>query len=58
MRVNSCPCCGNPLLRHARKGGLYWFCTSCWQEHPYLTTAESVPTPAKISKTKPVITVV
>jgi hypothetical protein len=32
MRLNSCPCCGNALLRHARRNGVYWFCTSCHQE--------------------------
>ncbi|HAA30348.1 MAG TPA: hypothetical protein DCE56_25020 [Cyanobacteria bacterium UBA8553] len=32
MRVHSCPCCGSPLLRHARSKGVYWFCTSCHQE--------------------------
>ncbi len=32
MGVNSCPCCGSALLRHARRKGIYWFCTSCHQE--------------------------
>lgn len=32
MRVNNCPCCGDALLRHARRKGVYWFCTSCRQE--------------------------
>ncbi|HEY9727842.1 MAG TPA: hypothetical protein V6D50_15440 [Chroococcales cyanobacterium] len=32
MRVTSCPCCGNALLRHARRNGVYWYCTSCHQE--------------------------
>jgi len=32
MRLNTCPCCGNSLLRHARQQGIYWFCTSCRQE--------------------------
>lgn len=32
MLVNTCPCCGNVLLRHARRKGLYWYCTSCHQE--------------------------
>lgn len=36
MRTNSCPCCGSLLLRHARQGGVYWFCKSCWQEVPLL----------------------
>ncbi len=29
MLLNTCPCCGNSLLRHARQQGIYWFCTSC-----------------------------
>ncbi|MBE9197999.1 MULTISPECIES: hypothetical protein [unclassified Nodularia (in: cyanobacteria)] len=36
-RVNTCPCCGGSLLRHARHGELYWFCQSCRQEVPLLT---------------------
>lgn len=36
MGTNSCPCCGSSLLRHARQSGVYWFCTSCWQEVPLL----------------------
>lgn len=36
MGRNYCPCCGNSLLRHARQGGLYWFCTSCHQDMPIL----------------------
>jgi ribosomal protein L37AE/L43A len=32
MRLNTCPCCGSSLLRHARQRGIYWFCTSCRQE--------------------------
>ncbi len=32
MLLNTCPCCGNLLLRHARQGGVYWFCTNCRQE--------------------------
>jgi ribosomal protein L37AE/L43A len=31
-----CPCCSEPLLRHARHGRIYWFCTHCWQEMPDL----------------------
>ncbi|WP_347275937.1 hypothetical protein [Coleofasciculus sp. FACHB-129] len=30
--MNTCHCCGSPLLRHARQNGVYWFCTSCRQE--------------------------
>lgn len=40
MRTNSCPCCGSPLLRHARQGGVYWFCKSCWQEVPLLAVSQ------------------
>ncbi|WP_251960057.1 hypothetical protein [Nostoc commune] len=36
-RANTCPCCGGSLLRHARHGGLYWFCLSCRLEVPLLT---------------------
>ena len=32
MLVNTCPCCGSLLLRHARRQGVYWYCTSCHQE--------------------------
>ncbi len=42
MRVHSCPCCGSALLRHARRKGVYWFCTSCHQEMMPLT-AEQLP---------------
>ena len=40
MRINTCPCCGGSLLRHARQGGLYWFCTSCRQDMPILLTGK------------------
>ncbi|MBW4468552.1 MAG: hypothetical protein KME07_24260 [Pegethrix bostrychoides GSE-TBD4-15B] len=33
---NPCPCCSEPLLRHARHGSIYWFCPHCWQEMPNL----------------------
>jgi predicted amidophosphoribosyltransferase len=33
---NLCPCCSEPLLRHARHGSVYWFCSHCWQEMPNL----------------------
>lgn len=32
--MNTCPCCSEVLLRHARHGGIYWFCPHCWQEMP------------------------
>ncbi len=34
MIRNKCPYCRDVLLRHARHRGVYWFCTSCWQEIP------------------------
>lgn len=40
LRNNACPCCGSSLLRHARQGGIYWFCTSCWQEVPLLAVGQ------------------
>lgn len=40
MHTNSCPCCGSPLLRHARYSGVYWFCTSCWQEVPLVAVSK------------------
>lgn len=40
MRVNTCPCCGSVLLRHARREGVYWFCTSCHQEMMPLLTGQ------------------
>jgi hypothetical protein len=33
-RINTCLCCSGPLLRHARHGGVYWFCSHCRQEVP------------------------
>jgi ribosomal protein L37AE/L43A len=35
---NPCPCCSEPLLRHARRGGVYWFCPHCHQEMPNLSS--------------------
>lgn len=32
--MNTCPCCSEVLLRHARHSGVYWFCPHCWQEMP------------------------
>jgi hypothetical protein len=37
--LNECPCCSEPLLRHARHGGVYWFCPHCRQEMPNLLSA-------------------
>ncbi|MFB2839801.1 MULTISPECIES: hypothetical protein [Floridanema] len=37
-RSNSCPFCGSSLLRHIRHQGIYWFCSSCHQEVPSLTS--------------------
>lgn len=36
--MNSCPCCSNQLLRHARQNRVYWFCSHCWQEMPDLSS--------------------
>lgn len=43
IQTNSCPCCSSPLLRHARQSGVYWFCTSCWQEVPILSVSKMPP---------------
>ena len=33
METKSCPCCSSyPLLRHARRNQLFWYCPSCRQE--------------------------
>jgi hypothetical protein len=32
--MDTCPCCGDALLRHVDHGNLYWFCRSCWAEMP------------------------
>jgi ribosomal protein L37AE/L43A len=40
MLVNTCPCCGSVLLRHARRKGVYWYCTSCHQEMMPLLTGQ------------------
>ncbi len=32
--MNTCPCCSEVLLRHARHNQIYWFCPHCWQEMP------------------------
>ncbi|MFP4099293.1 hypothetical protein [Coleofasciculus sp.] len=34
MCINSCPFCGSRLLRHARRGEVYWLCTCCRQKFP------------------------
>ena len=39
VAMNTCPCCSNQLLRHARRGGVYWFCSRCWQEMPVFSEA-------------------
>jgi ribosomal protein L37AE/L43A len=35
--MNTCPCCSEILLRHARQGNIYWFCSHCRQEMPALS---------------------
>lgn len=54
MRTNNCPCCGSSLLRHARQGGVYWFCTSCWQEVPILTISK-MPRPEGATVRSPLV---
>ncbi|MBW4663141.1 MAG: hypothetical protein KME01_02915 [Chroococcus sp. CMT-3BRIN-NPC107] len=48
---NSCPCCASPLLRHVRHRGVYWFCTSCWQEVPLLAVSKIPSTPKEPATT-------
>lgn len=40
--MSQCPCCSEPLLRHFRHGGVYWFCTHCWQEMPTLEAQKAL----------------
>ena len=54
MRTNSCPCCGSSLLRHARPGGLYWFCTSCWLEVPLLTMDQKPRPESSVEAERPI----
>ncbi len=49
MGVNSCPCCGDRLLRHARRRGIYWFCPSCHQEMMPLI-GEQIPSHLNVSQ--------
>lgn len=49
IRTTSCPCCGSALLRHARQSGVYWFCTSCWQEVPLLAVSQ-MPRPEALTR--------
>lgn len=30
--MSRCLCCQGSLLRHIRRGGVYWYCSSCRQE--------------------------
>jgi hypothetical protein len=34
--MKQCPCCSQLMVRCIRKDGVYWFCSSCWQEMPDL----------------------
>ena len=43
--LNACPCCSEPLLKHARHGHIYWFCSHCRQEMPNLSSVFSEPQP-------------
>jgi len=49
---SECFCCANPLLRHIRHGDVYWFCGTCYQEMPNLSTDLSPLTSAKRSLEK------
>lgn len=40
--THTCPCCGGALVRHIRHRELYWFCLSCRQEVPLLTSTMSL----------------
>ncbi|MGJ3246049.1 MAG: hypothetical protein ACFE0I_08250 [Elainellaceae cyanobacterium] len=37
--MNTCPCCSEQLLRHARHSTIYWFCPHCRQEMPNFSAA-------------------
>ena len=50
MGVKTCLCCGHPLLRHVRRQGVYWFCTTCHQEMIPLTPGQP---PIPIDSLKP-----
>ncbi len=36
--MTNCPYCSDRLLRHIRGHESYWFCRTCWQETPMLST--------------------
>jgi hypothetical protein len=53
--MNTCPCCSEQLLRHARHNGVYWFCPRCWQEMPNFSAAlgsdrQSSKSPARLKR--------
>lgn len=54
MLTNSCPCCGSALLRHVRKAGVYWFCTSCWQEVPLLAVSQKCSQDILAARSRPI----
>ncbi len=54
MQTNSCPCCDSPLLRHFRQGGVYWFCTSCWQEVPLFAVGQTARAEVSAVRERPV----
>ncbi len=39
--MNTCPCCSDSMLRHIRQKEIYWYCLSCHQEMPNLTSLMS-----------------
>lgn len=54
LSTNSCPCCGNSLLRHVRHGKVCWFCTSCWLEVPLFAISQATPTQTAVKRQQPV----
>lgn len=33
----NCPVCSGSMLRHARQNRLYWYCSHCRQEMPWVS---------------------
>lgn len=57
LKTQTCPCCGDSLLRHVRHGKLYWFCTSCWQEVPIFAVSQTTRIDTGTRQEKPVVKV-
>ncbi len=45
MPQTTCPCCSSTLLRHVRSAGIYWYCSSCYQEMPNVASQKLQPDP-------------